>query len=89
MTISEISELSEHLEKPLSEHSEKPLSEIAELFPNFLTQKQGFLTQNSNFTYFFRNSRNLRTFLNNFQTFSELKFPNFYPNFFAKISEVR
>jgi len=51
MTISEISELSKHSEKPLSEISELfpnffwTFPNFSELFPNFLTQKQGFLTQ--------------------------------------------
>jgi len=81
-----ISEISEHLENPVSEISEL-YQTFFELFPNFLTQKQGFLTQT--FTYFFQTFWNLRTFLNNFQTFSELKFPNFFPNFFATISRVQ
>jgi hypothetical protein len=81
----------------ISEHSENPVSKISELFLNFFwtfpnffqtfwPKNRVFWLKNSNFTYFFQN---LRTISNNFRTFSELKFPNFFPNFFAKILRVR
>ncbi len=61
-------------------------SELFRTFPNFFWT---FWLKNSYFTYFFWNFWNLHTFLNNFRTFSELKFPNFFRNFFAKILCVR
>ncbi len=56
---------------------------FSEIFPNFLTQKQGFLTQTLH--SFFKIFKIYVHFRIISELYSELKFPNF----FAKISEVR
>ncbi len=67
----------------------RTFSEISEIFPNFWTKKQGFFALKPQILHhFFWNFRNLRNFRIITELFSELKFPNFFPNFFAKILRV-
>jgi len=55
---------------------------FTELFRTFWPKKRVFCPKTSNFTSFFRNFRIIT------ELFSKLKFPNFFPNFFAKIPRV-
>ncbi len=75
------------LGKPSFQTFGKPSFQTFRTFPNFFQtfwpKNRVYQLKNSNFTYFFWNFLNLHTFLNKSELFSELKFPNFFPNFFV------
>jgi len=81
----------------ISEHLEKPVSEISKLFPkiflNFsklFDRKTGFFALKPQILHhFFEIFEIYVHFQIITELFSELKFPNFFPNFFAKIPRVR
>jgi len=81
----------------ISEHSEKPVSEISELFPNFFPniselfdRKTGFFALKPQILHhFFEIFEIYVDFRIITKLFSELKFSNFFPNFFAKIPRVQ
>jgi len=64
-------------------------SELFQTFPELFDPKTGFFdSKTQTLYYFFQNFRNLHTFRIITELFSELKFPNYFPNFFAKIPRV-
>jgi len=62
---------------------------FTKLFQTFWPKNRVFCPKTSNFTSFFQNFRNLQNFRIITELFTELEFPNFFPNFFAKIPRVR
>ncbi len=59
---------------------------FTELFQTFWPKNRVFCPKTSNFTSFFWNFQNFRIIT---KLFTKLEFPNFFPNFFAKIPRVR